>query len=309
VTTLEEPNWLAERFEVHRARLRAVAFRMLGSSADAEDAVQETWLRLSRSQTTEVENLGGWLTTVASRVCLDMLRTRSVRKEDPLDSALASAIPHPSTRTDPQQEALTADAVSLALLVVLDRLTPAERIAFVLHDMFDVPFADIAGIVGRSPVAAKKLASRARTRVRGGTPQHADLTRRWEIVEAFLAAARHGDLQALLTLLDPDVVRRADRWAIPSTAASELHGAKAVAEGALRYSRTAIRFAQPAIVNGAPGLVVAPRGRLRIALTIDIRNDKITVINVIGQPDELADLDISLPEVRGCQRFGVTEFR
>jgi RNA polymerase sigma factor (sigma-70 family) len=293
---LEEPNWLAERFEAHRARLRTVAFRMLGSLAEADDAVQETWLRLSRAQTGEVDNLGGWLTTVAARVCLDMLRSRAARKEEPLDSARISAIPDPGRRVDPEQEALTADAVGLALLVVLDRLTPAERIAFVLHDMFDVPFAEIAGIVGRSPVAAKKLASRARTRVRGGTAHHADLTRRWEIVEAFRAAAREGDLQALLALLDPDVVRRADPWVLPATEPAEVRGARAVAEGTLRYARTATRFARPALIDGDPGLVVAPHGRLRIALTIHIKNDKIIEINVIGEPSRLAELAISLPE-------------
>lgn len=296
MTTLEEPSWLAERFEAHRARLRAVAFRMLGSLAEADDAVQETWLRLSRAQTGHVENLGGWLTTVAARVCLDILRARAARKEEPLDPAHISAIPDPSRRVDPEDEALTADAVGLALLVVLDRLTPAERIAFVLHDIFDVPFAEIASIVGRSPVAAKKLASRARTRVRGGTVHHADLTRRWEIVEAFLAAAREGDLQALLALLDPDAVRRADRWVIPATEPAELRGARDVAEGTLRYARTATRFARPALIDGDPGLVVAPHGRLRIALTIHIENAKITEINVIGQPSRLAELAISLPD-------------
>jgi RNA polymerase sigma-70 factor (ECF subfamily) len=186
--------------------------------------------------------------------------------------------------------------VGLALLVVLDRLTPAERIAFVLHDMFDVPFAEIAIIVGRSPVAARKLASRARTRVRGGTVHHADLTRRWEIVEAFLAAAREGDLKALLALLDPDAVRRADRWVIPATEPAELRGARDVAEGTLRYARTATRFARPALIDGDPGLVVAPHGRLSIALTIHIENAKITEINVIGQPSRLAELAISLPD-------------
>jgi RNA polymerase sigma-70 factor, ECF subfamily len=296
VTNVEESNRLAECFEAHRARLRGIAFRMLGSVADADDAVQETWLRLSRSRASEVENLGGWLTVVASRVCLDMLRTRAAHKEEPLGPALATAVPDPGRGIDPEQEALTADAVGLALLVVLDRLTPAERIAFVLHDMFDVPFADIAGIVGRSPVAAKKLASRARTRVRGGSIDHGELTRRWEIVEALRAATRDGDLHALLTLLDPDVVRHADRWAIPATAPAELHGARAVAEGTLRYARTATRFARPALINGDPGLVVAPHGRLRIALTIDIENDKIIEINVIGQPARLAELAISLPD-------------
>jgi RNA polymerase sigma factor (sigma-70 family) len=273
-----------------------VAFRMLGSLAEADDAVQETWLRLSRAETGQVQNLGGWLTTVAARVCLDILRARAARKEEPLDLAHISAVPGPSRRVDPEEEALTADAVGLALLVVLDRLTPAERIAFVLHDMFDVPFAEIASIVGRSPAAARKLASRARARVRGGTVHNADLTRRWEIVEAFLAAAREGDLQALLALLDPDAVRRADRWVIPATEPAELRGARDVAEGTLRYARTATRFARPALVDGDPGLVVAPHGRLSIALTIHIENAKITEINVIGQPSRLAELAISLPD-------------
>jgi RNA polymerase sigma-70 factor (ECF subfamily) len=269
---------------------------MLGSLAEADDAVQETWLRLSRAETGQVQNLGGWLTTVAARVCLDMLRARAARNEEPLGPAHISAVPDPSRRVDPEEEALTADAVGLALLVVLDRLTPAERIAFVLHDMFDVPFAEIAIIVGRSPVAARKLASRARPRVRGGTVHHADLTRRWEIVEAFLAAAREGDLKALLALLDPDAVRRADRWVIPATEPAELRGARDVAEGTLRYARTATRFARPALIDGDPGLVVAPHGRLSIALTIHIDNVKITEINVIGQPSRLADLVISLPD-------------
>ena len=293
---MEEPSWLAERFEAHRARLRAVAFRMLGSLAEADDAVQETWLRLSRAPTGQVENLGGWLTTVAARVCLDILRARAARKEEPLDPAHISAIRDPSRRVHPEDEALTADAVGLALLVVLDRLTPAERIAFVLHDMFDVPFAEIASIVGRTPVAARKLASRARSRVRGGAVHHADLTRRWEIVEAFLAAAREGDLQALLALLDPGAVRRADRWVIPATEPAELRGAPDVAQGTLRYARTATRFARPALIDGDPGLVVAPYGRLRIALTIHIENAKISEIDVIGQPSRLAELAISLPD-------------
>ncbi|WP_089010037.1 sigma-70 family RNA polymerase sigma factor [Micromonospora viridifaciens] len=297
---MEEPNRLAERFEAHRARLRAMVFRMLGSIAEAEDSVQETWLRLSRAQPGEVENLGGWLTTVTARVCLDMLRARAVRKEDPLDSTPVSAIANPGRGVDPEQEALTADAVGLALLVVLDRLTPAERIAFVLHDLFDVPFAEIASIVGRSPVAAKKLASRARIRVRGGSVDHADLTRRWEIVEAFLAAARDGDLQALLALLDPDVVRRADRRLIPATERAEVHGARDVAEGTVRYARTAARFARLALIDGAPGLVVAPHGRLRIALAIRIENGKISEIDVIGEPRRLAELAVSLPRHSGC---------
>ncbi|WP_213451989.1 sigma-70 family RNA polymerase sigma factor [Rhizomonospora bruguierae] len=293
---MEEPNWLAERFEAHRARLRAVALRMLGSTAEAEDAVQETWLRLSRVRPGEVENLAGWLTTVTARVCLDMLRARAARKENPLESVPASVLPDPGRGVDPEQEALTADAVGLALLVVLDRLTPAERIAFVLHDMFDVPFAEIAAIVGRTPVAAKKLASRARIRVRGGTADHADLIRRWELVEAFLAAIRDGDLRALLALLDPEVVRRADRWVITATEPAEIRGARTVAEGTLRYARTATRFGRLALIDGAPGLVVAPQNQLRIALTMRIENDRIVEIEVIGEPGRLAELAVSLPQ-------------
>lgn len=290
---MEEPDWLAERFEAHRVRLRGVAFRMLGSRAEADDAVQETWLRFSRTRTDEVENLGGWLTTVAARVCLDMLRSRAARREEPLDSTALSAIPDTGGRIDPEQQALTADAVGLALLVVLDRLTPAERIAFVLHDMFDVPFAEIAGVVGRSPVAAKKLASRARARVRGGTVDHGDLARRRAIVGTFLAALREGNLEVLLALLDPDVVRRADRWVVPPGEPAELRGARAVAEGTLRYGRTATRFARPALIDGEPGLVVAPHGRLRIALAIQVGEGRITEIDVIGDPNRLAELDVA----------------
>jgi len=292
---VHEQEWLAECFETHRARLRGVAYRMLGSRAEADDAVQETWLRLSRTETSDVDNLGGWLTTVAARVCLDMLRARSVRKEEPLDSALTAPTRQPNKVIDPEQEALTADAVGLALLVVLDRLKPAERIAFVLHDLFGVPFAEIAPVVGRTTVAAKKLASRARTRVRGGYPPDADLARHWQVVEAFLAAARNGDLHALLSLLDPDVVRHADPSAISPNTPAELHGPTAVAEGTLLYSRTATRFARPALINGEPGLIVAPNGRLRVVLTVDIKNDKIVEINVIAEPKQLGDLTIALP--------------
>lgn len=275
---------------------------MLGSPADADDAVQEIWLRLSRSQADDVENLGGWLTTVNARVCLDMLRTRAARKEVPLDTASAAVPPHPAQRLDPEQEAVTADAVGLALLLVLDRLTPTERVAFVLHDIFAVPFAEIAGIVGRSPTAAKKLASRARARVRGADAVDADLTRHWEIADAFLDAVRDGNLEELLVLLDPDVVRRADRWALPGSSPLELGGAQAVAEGVLRYGRAATRNACPALINGAPGLIVAPRGRLRMALTIRIEQNKITEITEItvsGEPNELVRLDIRLPEPYG----------
>jgi RNA polymerase sigma factor (sigma-70 family) len=288
-------EWLAGQFEEHRARLGALAFRMLGSTAEAEDAVQETWLRLSRCQAGEIDNLGGWLTTVASRVCLDTLRARSARKEDPLDSApAASGQELPSRRADPEQEAITADAVGLALLVVLDRLTPAERIAFVLHDLFGVPFTDIGPVVGRNPVAAKKLASRARAKVRGGHPPDPVLSRQWHLSEVFLAALRAGDLQALLAILDPDVVRRADPWAAPDTPAV-LHGAGAVVGGILAYGRTAARYARLALIDGSPGLVVAPRGRLRIAILLAVRDQRITEITVIAEPAGLAALAITVP--------------
>jgi RNA polymerase sigma factor (sigma-70 family) len=291
---MDGQDLLAERFEAHRARLRAVAYRMLGSLSEAEDAVQEAWLRLSRSDAREVENLGGWLTTVLARVCIDMMRSRATRREEPLRTV--DAIAPAADRTDPEHEALLADEVGLALLVVLDRLTSSERVAFVLHDLFAVTFAEIAPIVGRSPGAAKKLASRARRRVHGAKPAHdADLARRRGVVDAFLAAARDGDLGALLAVLDPDVVRRADRRAIPAHAATELRGARAVAEGTLVYARAARRLARPALVDGAPGLVVAPGGRLRIALRLTIEGDKIVEIDVIAEPESLRRLDLAVP--------------
>jgi RNA polymerase sigma factor (sigma-70 family) len=289
---VQEQEWLAERFEEHRDRLSALAFRMLGSVPEAEDAVQETWLRLSRSG--DVDNLGGWLTTVTGRVCLDMLRARAARKEEPLDAAPA----RPAAArggTDPADEAVMADAVGLALLVVLDRLTPAERIGFVLHDLFGVPFTDIAVVLGRSPAATKKLASRARAKVRGAHAPDTDLASRWRLVDTFLAAVRGGDLRAILALLDPDVVRRADVSAIAPTAPAELAGAEAVAKGILQYVKTAVRFARPALINGDPGLVIAPHGRLRVAITLAISGGKVTEIDVVADPARLARLTITLP--------------
>lgn len=288
-------EWLAERFEAHRARLRGLAFRMLGSMAEAEDAVQETWLRLSHSQADDIDNLGGWLTTVAARICLDTLRTRAARKEEPLDAASATPSTRPPGRTDPEQEAITADAVGLALLVVLDRLTPQERIAFVLQDLFGVPFTDIGPIVGRTPVAAKKLASRARAKVRGGRPRDADLSRRWHLIEVFLAALREGDLPTLLAILDPDVVRRADKWAAPPGTPAVLQGAETVASGSLAYGRTASRFAGLALIDANPGIVVAPYGGLRMAILFSIRDQKIIEILVIAEPARLAALTIAVP--------------
>jgi RNA polymerase sigma-70 factor, ECF subfamily len=298
---VHEQEWLAEQFEEHRARLRGLAFRLLGSAAEAEDAVQETWLRLSRSQAGEIANLGGWLTTVASRVCLDALRERSARKEEPLCLAPAPASHDPQARQiDPEQEAITADAVGLALLVVLDRLTPAERIAFVLHDLFGVPFPDIGPVVGRNAVAAKKLASRARAKVRGGKPPDADLSRRWHLVEVFLAALREGDMGGLLAILDPDVVRRADPWAAPPGTPAVLRGAESVTGGILAYGRTAVRYARLALIDGSPGLVVAPHGQLRMAIVFGVRELRIVEISVIAEPARLAGIEVTLP-VRGTQ--------
>lgn len=288
-----EHDQLAERFETHRSHLRAVAYRMLGSLSEADDAVQETWLRLSRSDTSGVENMAGWLTTVVARVCLDVLRSRTSRREEPLDLQAPGPIVH-KDESDPEREALLADSVGLALLVVLDTLAPAERVAFVLHDIFAVPFKEIAPIVERSPTAAKKLASRARHRIQGtATIPDADLTRQRHVVDAFLAAARGGDMHALLAVLDPNVVRRADRAALPVGAATELRGAQAVAEETVTNSRRA-RFAQPALVNGTVGLVVAPRGRLFVALSLTIDDARIAEIDVIADPTRLRQLDLAV---------------
>ena len=285
---------LAERFDSHRTHLRAVAYRMLGSLSEAEDAVQDAWLRLGRTDAGRIENLGGWLTTVVARLCLDRLRTRASRPEQPLGLQPPGTTLDGSGHRDPEQEALLADSVGLALLVVLDRLAPAERVAFVLHDLFAVPFEQIAPIVERSPTAAKKLGSRARQRVHGAaTPTSADLTRQRRVVDAFLAAARGGDLEALLGLLDPDVVRRADRAALAVRQPAELRGARAVAEETRGNARRA-RYARAALVNGAVGLVVAPRGRLRFALTLAVEGDKVTQIEVIADPARLARLDLAV---------------
>lgn len=289
---MDESAWLTERFEEHRTRLRAVAYRMLGSASEADDAVQEAWLRLSRADTSSVENLPAWLTTVVARVCLNMLRTRGSRHEEPLD--VRAPDPVIEDGGDPEQEALLADSVGLALLVVLDTLTPAERLAFVLHDMFAVPFEEIASMIERSPAAARQLASRARRRVKGGAPvSDADLTRQRRVVEAFLAASRGGDFDALVALLDPDVVLRADRAAGPTAAPIVLRGAHAVLKGASAAAGRA-RFTQPALVNGAVGLVMAPRGRLFLVLGFTIADGRITEIDVIADPDRLRQLDLAV---------------
>ena len=291
---MDEHEYLAERFEANRSHLRAVAYRMLGSLSEADDAVQEAWLRLSRADTSDVENLGGWLTTVVARVCLDMLRSRTSRREEPLDTGAPEPVASRKGGMDPEREALLADSVGLALLVVLDRLAPAERLAFVLHDMFAVPFDEIATIVGRSPDAARQLASRARRRVQGGaTAADADLTRQREVVDAFLAALRGGDFEGLLAVLDPDVVVRADAAAVAPGGSREVHGARTWAQGAIAFSRGA-RFAQPALVNGAVGVVLAPRGRLFRALSFTIERGKIVQVDVIADPERLRQLDLAV---------------
>jgi RNA polymerase sigma factor (sigma-70 family) len=288
---MDEHDWLAERFEENRTRLRAVAYRMLGSLSEADDAVQEAWLRLGRSETSDVENLSGWLTTVVARVCLDMLRSRGSRREEPLGAHVPEPIVSREDGIDPEHEALLADSVGPALLVVLETLAPPERIAFVLHDMFAVPFDEIAPIVGRSPASARQLASRARRRVRGaGTVPDADLTRQREVVDAFLAASRGGDFDALLAVLDPDVVLRADRAAVQMGASREVRGAAAVAD---TFSGRA-RAAQPALVNGAVGLVWATGGRPRIVFGFTITRGKIVEIVLVADPDRLRQLDMAI---------------
>jgi RNA polymerase sigma factor (sigma-70 family) len=292
---MNDRNYLAERFEENRAHLRAVAYRMLGSLTEVDDAVQEAWLRLSRTDATEIDNLGGWLTTVVARVCLDMLRSRKSRREEPFAPEAPQPMSTGTTGSRPEHEALLADSVGLALLVVLDRLTPKERLAFVLHDMFGVPFEEIAPIVGRSAEAARQLASRARRRVRGGdTTPNRTLDRQREVVDAFLAALRGGDFEGLLAVLDPDLVVRTDLAVQPGVAA-EVRGAAVWAKQAVAYGHLA-RLVQPAVVNGAIGLVLAARGRLSRALTFKIANGKITEIEVIGNPARLGELDVSIVE-------------
>ena len=289
---MDEHDWLAQRFEENRTHLRAVAYRMLGSLSEADDAVQEAWLRLSRSDTSEVENLGGWLTTVVARVCLDMLRSRRSRREEPLGVHVREPIVGRQDGSDPEQETLLSDSVGLALLVVLETLSPAERLAFVLHDMFAVPFDEIAPIVARSPNAAKMLASRARRRVQAAAPvPDADLARQREVVDAFLAAARGGDFEALVAVLDPDVVLRADSGAVRVGLSREVRGAPAVAR---RAAKGRARAARPALVNGAVGVVVAPRGRLLMILGFTIRGGKIVEIDAIADPARLRQLDLTV---------------
>ncbi|MET9602252.1 sigma-70 family RNA polymerase sigma factor [Streptomyces sp. NPDC006459] len=289
--------WLTERFEEHRSHLRAVSYRMLGSLAEADDAVQETWLRLSRSDISEVENLGGWLTTVVSRVCLNMLRSRASRREDSMDAYPTDPAGSREDTVDPEQEAVMADSVGLALLVVLDRLAPAERLAFVLHDLFAVPFDEIAPMIEKTPAATRQLASRARRRVKGAplVPE-ADLSRRRLVVEAFLAATRGGNFDALVTLLHPDVVLRADTAVVPTPAPILLRGAVTVATSAMAAMQRA-RATAPALVDGTVGLAMAPLGRLFLVLGFTIEDGLITEIDIVAEPERLGALELAALDV------------
>jgi RNA polymerase sigma-70 factor (ECF subfamily) len=290
--TVTENDLLAEQFEAHRTHLRAVAYRMLGSVSEADDAVQESWLRLSRSDASEVESLGGWLTTVTARVCLDMLRSRKARREEQLGPHVPEPIIDPIDGSAPEHEALLADSVGLALLVVLETLDPAERLAFVLHDMFGVPFAEIAPIVDRSLEATRQLASRARRRVRGAPEPDADIAAQEEVVDAFLAAAREGDFEALLRVLDPGVVLRADTGALAAFASRELRGADAVAREARGF--TGMLDVRPALVNGAAGFVATRDGELFSVGGFTVRGGKILEINILADPERLRRLDLTI---------------
>jgi RNA polymerase sigma factor (sigma-70 family) len=296
---VDEGEWLTGRFEEHRSRLRAVAYRMLGSVSEADDAVQDAWLRLNRADTTGVENLAGWLTTVVARVCLNQLRTRAHRREEPLDVHVPDPIISRADGIDPEHEALLADSVGLALLVVLETLTPAERLAFVLHDMFAVPFEEIAPMIERSPVAARQLASRARRRVRGQAPApDADVARQREVVDAFFAASKRGDFAALVAVLDPDVVLRSDGGPSRPRLTFVLRGAGEVAGQALMSSRLS-PFVRPALINGAAGVVVAPGGRPLFVMAFTVTGGRIVAIDVLADPDRLPRLDLTALDLTG----------
>jgi RNA polymerase sigma factor (sigma-70 family) len=289
---VNDDQLLADRFEANRTHLRAVAYRMLGSVGEADDAVQEAWLRLSRSDADEIENLRAWLTTVVGRVCLDMLRSRKSRREEQLGPQMPDPIVSHEDEIDPEHEALLADSVGLALFVVLETLTPAERLAFVLHDMFGVPFDEIAAIVDRSPGAARKLASRARRHVKGAPVPDVDVARQREVADAFLAAARGGDFQALLAVLDPDVVLRVDRGLLLGRGPREIHGAEAVAKQARRGARLG-GFARPALVNGVAGFVVAAFGRPVAVAALTVRYGRVVEIDILADRERLRELDLT----------------
>jgi RNA polymerase sigma factor (sigma-70 family) len=290
---MDHREWLAEQFEEHRPRLRAVAYRMLGSLSEADDAVQDAWLRLSRVDAGEIESLGAWLTTVTARVCLNMLRARTARREESIEVHVPDPIVSHADGVDPEQTALLADAVGLALLVVLETLPPAERLAFVLHDTFAVPFEQIAAILGRSPAATRQLASRARRRVQGSAPTpEPDLARQREVVDAFFAASREGDFEALVAVLDPEVVLHSDGGALRPDATQILRGAATVAGQALTFVHLA-PFVRPALVNGVAGVVVAPQGTPVSVLAFTVRDGRIVAIDALVDPERLQRLDLS----------------
>ncbi|MGW8954084.1 sigma-70 family RNA polymerase sigma factor [Streptomyces sp. NPDC055709] len=289
---MDDDELLAQRFEEHRSHLRAVGYRMLGSLSEADDAVQEAWLRLSRSDADAVENLGGWLTTVVGRVCLDMLRSRTSRREDPLDVYVPDPVISSLSGTDPEAEALVTDSVGLAMLVVLDTLGPAERLAFVLHDMFAVPFDEIAPIVGKSVAATRQLASRGRRRVGEAPVPDPDLARQREVVDAWIAASRGGDFDALLSLLDPDVVLRVDGGVLAAATTKLVHGAENVAGQAITYQRFA-PLARVVLVNGTVGMVAAPEGKALSVMSLAIVGGKVVRIDILTDPERLARLDLA----------------
>lgn len=292
---MDENDFLTERFIADRPRLKAVAYRMLGSLSEADDAVQEAWLKLHRAEAAEIANLSGWLTTVVGRVCLDMLRSRTARREDPLEVRLPDPVVQGEGVLDPEQEVLMADSIGLALLVVLETLGPAERLAFVLHDMFGMPFDEISPIVGRTPAATRQLASRARSRVRGTTAVPDDLPRQREVLNAFMAASRSGDFAGLMAVLDPDVVLRADTGAGPMMASKVVRGAREVASQALLFRQYA-RFARPALVNGGAGILTAPGGQPLSVMGLTIVGGRIVGIDILADPERLSRLELTFPD-------------
>lgn len=291
---MTDQDWLAQRFETNRSHLRAVAYRMLGSLTEADDAVQEAWIRLSRTEPDGVENLRAWLTTVVGRVCLNMLRSRRTRREAPLETYVPDPLVSPEAGVDPEQEAILGDSLGLALLAVLDSLNPAERVAFVLHDVFAVPFDQVAAIIGRSPAAARQLASRARRRVQGAPAPDTGLDGQWAVVDAFLAAARDGDFERLLTVLDPDVVLRSDGGTARPDLVSLLRGSEAVATGAMTFRRFA-ETATRALINGIPGGIAwAPDGNPFAVVSLTVAGGRIVSIDILADPDRLSRLDLDL---------------
>jgi len=291
---VDDNDLLTQRFEENRPRLRAVAYRMLGSVGEAEDAVQEAWLRLTRTDTAGIENLGGWLTTVVARICLNLLRSRAQRREDPLDVRVPEPIISPDAGMDPEQEALLADAVGLALMVVLETLTPAERLAFVMHDMFAMPFEEVASMIERTPAATRQLASRARHRVQGQAPApDPDPARQRIVVNAFFAAARDGDFDALVAVLDPDVVLRADGGTARGRRTVVIHTARDVAAQAVLAARFA-PFVRPALINGTAGAVIATGARVLSIMAFTVADGRIVAIDVLQDPERLAAVDLAV---------------